>query len=269
MSDALFYDRAVLKVIRAILVSTGIRGEQDLEDGIGEVVLACIEHVRSTGRPPKDVAEAIAIARPIAGRDAVDAARMRARRRKSNEGSTAEADAHAGAQPRIDPVEQERVLGIVGQVLKDHEIEALSDLGAGVAHKELAAERGTSPAAMRKRVQKSRKTVLSALSARGYAVAGGFATLLAVMVAVYVSSRSVPDARPRPTKELAGEQRRLAAGACKEGKWDACEKALDEAARLDSEGERGAEVKALREAVAAGRRGTGVGDGGGPDAGRR
>jgi hypothetical protein len=32
MSEALFYDPAVLKVIRAILVSKGIRAEQDLEE---------------------------------------------------------------------------------------------------------------------------------------------------------------------------------------------------------------------------------------------
>ena len=71
MSEALFYDPAVLKVIRAILVSKGIRAEQDLEDAIGEVVLACIEYVRQTGRPPKNVDEAKAIARTVANRHGV------------------------------------------------------------------------------------------------------------------------------------------------------------------------------------------------------
>jgi hypothetical protein len=43
-------------------------------------------------------------------------------------------------------------------------------------------------------------------------------------------------------------------------KWDECEKALDRAARADPDGDRGAEVKALRDAIAAGRPGSGSGD---------
>jgi hypothetical protein len=263
MSEALFYDPAVLKVIRAILMSEGIRAEHDLEDGIGEVVLACIEQVRSTGRPPENVAAAIAMVRAVARRDAVDAARKRARRGKSHQGLTPKADEHAGEQSEIDPAEAARVLGIVGQVLKAHEIEALSDLGAGVAHKELAAESGTSPAAMRKRVQASRKKALSALSARGYVVAGGFTALLAILVAVFVSSRPEPVASPPTSKELAAEERRVAAHACNERRWDECEEALDRAARLDADGDEGTGVKALRDAIAAGRRAMGPGDGGG------
>src|SRR5450755_2317217 len=107
MSDHLFSDPPVLKVIRAILVSRGIRAEHELEDAIGEVVLACIELVRSTGRPPEDVAQAIAIARPIARADATDAARKRARPSKRDQGLTAEADEHAREQPpSIDPPDQ-------------------------------------------------------------------------------------------------------------------------------------------------------------------
>jgi hypothetical protein len=157
MSDDLFYEPAVLKVIRAILVSGGIRSEPDLEDAIGEVVLACIEHVRETGRPPKDVPEAIAIARPIARGDGLDAARKRARRGKSHHGLTAEADEHARErQPSIDPVDEARMLSAIRQVLKDDQIEALADVGAGVPKAELAAESRASQAATRKRVQRSR-----------------------------------------------------------------------------------------------------------------
>jgi DNA-directed RNA polymerase specialized sigma24 family protein len=259
MSDGFFYDRAVLKVIRAVLVSKGIRAEPDLEDAIGEVVLACIEHVRSTGRPPEDVAGAIAMARPIARADAIDAARKRARRGKRNQGPTAEADEHAvEKQASIDPVDEERMLAAIRQVLKDDQIEALSDVGAGTAQTELAAENRTSPAAMRKRVQKSREKALGALSAKGYLVAGGFAALLAGAIAVYVgSSRDGREGSPLPSKGLAAEHRRLAAESCSEGKWDDCERALDVAARLDADGDRGAEVAALREGIAAGRPGIG------------
>jgi DNA-directed RNA polymerase specialized sigma24 family protein len=269
-SDGLFYDAAVLKVIRVILVSRGIRAEQDLEDAIGEVVLACIEHVRGTGRPPENVPAAIAVARPIAYAQGIDAARKRARRRKSNQGPTAEADEHAREKPpSIDPVDEERMLAAIRKALKDDQIEALSDVGAGVAQADLAADSRTSPAAMRKRVQKSREKALGALSAKGYLVAGGFAALLAGSIAVYVVSEREPGrvTAPHPPRdrnqELAAEQRRIATELCKEGKWDDCEKVLDVAARLDAEGDRESEVTALREAIAAGRRGMGASDGGG------
>jgi len=266
-SDGLFYDAAVIKVIRAVLVSRGIRAEQDLEDAIGDVVLACIEHVRDTRRPPQDVPGAIAIARAVARARGIDAARKRARRGKRNQGPTAEADEHALEKPpSIDPVDEERMLAAVRQVLKDDQIEALSDVGVGVAQAELAAESRASAAAMRKRVQKSREKALGALSAKGYWVAGGFAALLAGAIAVYVVSEPAHVASHPPidrSRLLAEEQRRLAAAACKERKWDNCEKALDVAARLDADGDRGPEVAALREAIAAGRRGVGVGDAGG------
>jgi hypothetical protein len=259
MSESLFYDPAVLKVIRAILVSAGIRSEPDLEDAIGEVVLACIEHVRKTGRPPKDVAEAIAIARPIARGDGLDAARKRARRSKRNPGLTAQADDHAQErQPSVDPVDEARMFSAIRQVLKDDQIEALADVGAGVPQAELATERRASQAATRKRVQRYREKALGALSAKGYWVAGGFAALLAGVIAVYAGALREPDvSRAHPAgerpQELAAEQRRLAADRCKEKNWDECEKALDRAARLDAEGERGAQVAALRKAIAAGR----------------
>jgi len=200
MSDGLFYDPAVLKVIRAILVSGGIRAEADLEDAIGDVVLACIEHVHARGWPPENVAAAIAIARPIARADSVDAARKRVRRARRNQGLTAEADAHAREpQPAIDPVDEERMLLAIRQALKDEQIEALADVGAGVPQAELAAEQSASQAAMRKRVQKSRQQALGALGAKGYLIAGGFAALLAGTIAVYLGlqrDQGVSSARP-------------------------------------------------------------------------
>ena len=259
MSDALFYDPAVLKVVRAILVSNGIRAEHDLEDAIGEVVLDCIEYVRRSGRPPGDVAQAIALARPIARARSVDEARKRFRRGASNLGPTGDADEHAHEpQPSLDPVDQERMLSAIRLALKDEQIEALSDVGAGLRQAELAAERNASAPAMRKRLQASREKAIAALGAKGYWVAGGFAALLAGAIAmVVVPWRRSEVATYVPatyaSRELAAEQRRLAAGACGEKKWDACEKALDRAAKLDPSGEDGAEVKELRAAIAAGR----------------
>jgi hypothetical protein len=67
-------------------------------------------------------------------------------------------------------------------------------------------------------------------------------------------------------RQYAEEQRRFAAHACQERKWDECKNALDRAAEVDPEGEREAPVKGLREMVAAargGNRGSAVRDGGG------
>ena len=184
---------AVLRAVRAILVSRGIRGEHDLEDAIGEVVLACIEYVRRTGRPPKNEDQAVAIARIVANRHGVGEVRKRVRRGKQNVGFTESADEHAQEQPSsLDPVDQQRMLGAIRQVLRDDQIEALPDVGAGVTQAQLAAESGAAPTAVRKRTQATRKTAAGGLGAKGYWVAGGFAALLAGAIAVYVASSREP-----------------------------------------------------------------------------
>jgi hypothetical protein len=267
MSEALFYAPAVLRAVRAILVSRGIRGEHDLEDAIGEVVLACIEYVRRTGRPPENEDQAVAIARIVANRHGVGEVRKRVRRGKQNVGFTDSADEHAQEQPSsLDPVDQQRMLGAIRQVLRDDQIEALHDVGAGVTQAQLAAESGAAPTAVRKRTQATRKTAAGGLRAKGYWVAGGFAALLAGAVAVYVEASREPvvaQGHPETPAEQAEEQRVVANDACKERRWDACEEALNRAARLDPESDRAAEVKALRAEIAAGRVGTREPDAGG------
>ncbi|HLK37522.1 MAG TPA: hypothetical protein VKU41_12270 [Polyangiaceae bacterium] len=266
MSDTIFFDPAVLKVVRAILAARGVRTEQDLEDGIGDVVLAAIEHVLRTGRPAGDVAQAIAIVRPIANARGAYDARTRARRAATNLGPTADADQHAAAEhPSLDPVDQERMLAAIRQVLREDQIEALADVAAGVQQAELAAESKASDAAVRKRVQRSREKALGALRERGYWVAGGFAALLAGLIAIYVGAWRDDGrvARPPSARELAARERSDAADACRAQRWDECERALDRAARLDAEGERDEPVPALRAAIAAGRRAIGWPDGGG------
>jgi Domain of unknown function (DUF4156)/Short C-terminal domain len=76
--------------------------------------------------------------------------------------------------------------------------------------------------------------------------------------------RDSGDVTTSPLK-YAAEQRRFAAKECEERKWEECAKALDRAAEADPEGERAAQVKGLREMVAASRGGSavrmGVGEG--------
>ena len=156
-------------------------------------------------------------------------------------------------------------------MFKDEQIAALLDVGAGVSQAELAAESGISPTASRKQMQRLRETALRVMQSKGFMVAGGFAALLAGMMFLHVGPwrepQTVGHGRPHEDerKQIAAEQRRIAADWCKERNWDECEKALDRAARIDAQGERAAEVSALREAIAAGRSGMGAADGGGTD----
>jgi hypothetical protein len=266
--EELFYHRDVLRVIRAVLVSKGVRDE--LEDHIHDVVVKGITRVRGTGRPPANVAEAIAIARPIAGDYAIDVVRKRAGRSKTDQGQTADADEHAhDPGPKVDPVDEKRMIEAIRAELGEAKMEDFIDLGSGASHAELAADRGIAPAAGRKRTERDRKTALNALGVGRYVLVGGLAALAGMWllhIGPWHGDDNTAGRRPRGSDrslEVAAEQRRVAAEACGMRDWDVCERSLDRAAVLDPEGDHAAEVKALRETIAAGRRATAVGDGGG------
>ena len=61
--------------------------------------------------------------------------------------------------PSIDPVDRERIFLAIRNVLKDEQIDALTDVGAGVSQAELAAESGLSQAAKHKEFQRLREKV--------------------------------------------------------------------------------------------------------------
>jgi DNA-directed RNA polymerase specialized sigma24 family protein len=273
MADDLFYEPEVLKVIRAILRSRGFRGEENLWDGTQEVTRRCLEQTQKTGKPPNEVPEAIAIARPIANNLGVDGIRTRARHGRMDQGSTADADQHARERPReVDPVDRARLLASLGKVLTPQEMEDLVDYASGVPQTELAADRGMSAATFYKRFERVRKKALREFRKNGIPLGVGFAAaLLAVMWSFHIGpwreDANTAGRRPRGSDrslEVAAEQRVVAIEACKERDWDRCERALDRAKELDPQGDRAAEVKALRETIAAGRRGTAAGDGGLP-----
>ncbi len=260
--SALFLHPDVLKVVRAILTRYGVP-TQELEDAMQDVVLACLEYVRETSRDPEDTRAAIAIVRRIATRDAIDAARKRRSRGTQNVGLTPDPDDHAQpARRKLDDAEKARILAILREEMTDEEIELLIARGAGVPHAEIAAEAGISPAASRKNAERTRKKAQGLLQARGYWTAGAsFAALLGGVALIFWVVRE-PDNVAQSRAQYAAEQRRFAAQACHERKWDECEKALDRATNVDPEGDQAAEVKTLREMVAAARGGA-ARDGGG------
>ncbi len=259
----LFYDPDVLKMIRAILVSKGIRDKEDLRDSINDVVLKCIETVDRSGLPPKDVAGAKAIARPIAQAHGADEARKRFRRGSVNVGSTGDADEHAHQTERApDPVDTKRILAAIGEVLTEEQMKEYADIGAGVSQKELAADAGVTEAAKNKQVQRGRVVAKSAMGAKGYWVAG-FGALIAGMATLYIRSSHEPDNVTGGRKQAAAQERRLAADACHEKRWDDCERVLDVAKQLDEEGDREPDVAKLRAEIAEGRGAVRASDGGG------
>jgi predicted DNA-binding protein (UPF0251 family) len=168
--------------------------------------------------------------------------------------------------PSLDPVDREKALELVRQELADEQIEALVDASRGASHEEIAADRGISAATARKQHERSRKKVAAKLVGAGIV---GVAAMLAGMQMLHVGPWGEDEnTAGRPPRggdrslEVAAEQRRVAADACEMRDWDVCGRSLDRAAVLDPEGDKAPEVKALREAITAGRRAEGSLDGG-------
>ena len=166
MSDeTIFYDPAVILVIRAVLMSKGIRYEEDLKEATNDVVADCIEHCRETGLVPETVEQATPIARTIADRHGSDLVRKRINRGKTNVGPTEKADEHAREpEPSPDPVDEGRMLGSVQDALPQKQVELLSDVAKGARYAELAAERNTSEAALRKEAERARRKARNAMN---------------------------------------------------------------------------------------------------------
>jgi hypothetical protein len=175
------------------------------------------------------------------------------------------ARAHARARADGQSDRRKRILEPVEKALTPEQREGILDRASRVPHKDIAAGRGVSPAAQRKRYETDRKKAWDAVPAqyKALVLAGGFAALVGgTMAALHVGPWGDSGDVTKSPFQHAAEQRRLAAQACHERKRDECAKALDRAAELDPEGERAAEVKGLREMVAAGRAGSAPPDGG-------
>jgi DNA-directed RNA polymerase specialized sigma24 family protein len=258
MSEALFYDARVLRVIRAVLRSKGTRHEEDLQDATQTVLEKCIRQVRASGRPPKDVKEAIKIARRVAERVGIDELRKRLRRAKVAQPSTDKADDHAKeVGPTVDVVDGKKLAEGLQEVLTEEQARNLVDQASGVPQSEIARDAGLSDEALYKEMQRAKARARAKLLTYGIV---GVAALVGSMMFLHVGPFEESGDVTKTRFEHAAEQRRFAEDECRAHKWDECEKALDRAQEADPEGEQAPEVKALREAIAAGKRGAGQGD---------
>jgi hypothetical protein len=124
-------------------------------------------------------------------------------------------------------------------------------LAAGETIDEIAAQENRSPSAIKMRMKRLR----AHLRRRWPVYAGVAAPILVIVLWIGTGSRetgtgSPEAARPGPMHRER-KYREMAAKDCREGAYDACEKELDAAERLDPDGENLPEIKAMREAIAA------------------
>jgi hypothetical protein len=277
MSEELFFHPDVVRVVRAVLVERGVRHEQDLEDGIGNVVKTCIEYVRETRRPPADVKEACTISRGVANLSGKSAVRKTTTRGKTNVGLTDAADEHHAdaIESDLDPLDVKRALEIAQQELAKAgtgvTLETFGDIAAKTKQKQLAEEQGVSHAAMRKRVEKARKTILQRMAEGDMRVLlpPAAIALLAVVALLWMRNASLNEeaqhtpaptpstlpsqipvvVMPTPEEREAREYRAKAKLLCAAENWGECRLELDTAKMLDSKGEDTPEVKAERAAI--------------------
>jgi DNA-directed RNA polymerase specialized sigma24 family protein len=238
-----------------VLRSTGMRQEEDLQDGTQTVLEKCIRQVRASGRPPKDVKEATKIARRVAERVGIDELRKRLRRGKSDVGTTDKADDRAKEDgPSMDVVDGKRLAEGLQEVLTAEQARILVDEASGVPKSQIAKEDGLSDEALYKEIQRARARARAKLL--GYGI-GAVAAIVGCMSILHVGPFHEPDEVTKTPREYAAEQRHFAEGACRAHQWEECKKALDRAEEADPEGEQAPEVKGMREAIAAGKRGAG------------
>jgi hypothetical protein len=121
----------------------------------------------------------------------------------------------------------------------------------------MAKEDGESEEAVRKDLQRATARARQRLLLIGV---GSLAAIVGSMMAFHIRPFRESDEVTTSPREHAAEQRLFASESCRARKWDECEKALDRAAQADPDGEQTPEVKAMREAIAAGKRGAGRGD---------
>jgi hypothetical protein len=197
--------------------------------------------------------------RPTAAhKDGIDAIRHRVRSAKRGyEGTTDKADDQAKERTAfVDPMVSEPMKEIAEEHLTPEDRERFVAIGSGVSQKELAKEAGVPHDVFRKQTQRKRDRFIAEVRRRGLPVTiGALMTVGAVLLGIN-AFRDHGDVTKSP-KVHAEEQRHFAADKCKARDWDECEKALNRAQNADAEGETGAEVKGMREAIAKGRGGTG------------
>jgi DNA-directed RNA polymerase specialized sigma24 family protein len=137
--ELLFFRWGVLRVIRAVLRSKGIRGKEDLQDAEQEVLIRCIKQVRATGRPPKDVPEAKAIARRVAERYGIDELKKRVRQAKTIDRSTNDPEEHARDDgPLVNVIDRKRYASALEGEITESQAKRLIDIQSGVPQAQIA-----------------------------------------------------------------------------------------------------------------------------------
>jgi DNA-directed RNA polymerase specialized sigma24 family protein len=243
--------------------------KQDIEDLAQDVTTELL----SMAEPPPDMDGCVAAARKAANDESMDALRKGTRRSLRNAGPTAEADRFTAADhaspPCCDPVDRTKQV----EMLRDHVAkQELSERDArmlildadGASAAEIGRTLKLQPQTVRNRLSIVRRIVRQAWEAKTR-IGAALALLLALFAAWWTIARPKPQVvlpetpvpsvrpatsteRPEPnaTLDQAAELREKAFAACMRDDWSTCEKGLDEAKKVDPDGERDGRVQAAR-----------------------
>jgi DNA-directed RNA polymerase specialized sigma24 family protein len=257
--------------IRKRLRNRGV-WKQDIDDLAQDVTTELL----GMAKPPPDMDGCLAAARKATNDESIDALRKGTRRSVTNAGPTGEADRFTAADhaspPCCDPVDRTKQV----EMLRDHVARCeLSERDAqmlmldadGASAAEIGRTLKLQPQTVRNRLSTVRRIVREAWEVKTR-VGAAFALLIALLVAWWTIARPkpqivlpetpVPSVRPatsteRPepnaTLDRAGELREKAFAACMKDDWSTCEKGLDEAKKLDPDGERDGRVQAARDDI--------------------
>ena len=188
-TDALLHHPDVTRVIRAVLMSTGLR-DHLLEDGIQQTYLLALKSTRKN--PPDTILRWQKVCRAVAKKHGISELRKRIAHAKRNVGPTGDVDDHAanaGLRPRWEAHDAKKALEVLFLLLDEGvfpaNFEAILDaVQAGEKHAEIARQAGLTEAAVGKRLWAARVVFRQRLL---YAGLGG----LAVVGMVYAAYMKV------------------------------------------------------------------------------
>jgi hypothetical protein len=256
----------VTDTITGVLVKHGYRNGE-VEDAVCEVRVRVIEALEDR-KAPTTIGQWKALGAKVAADYAVDEHRKSKVREKYDVGLCEAPDDHAPFLPSgvpRDPVDAKRQLAVLMGMFEKGEMpelgkEILEGVADGMKVPAIGRELGLPAKEVRSRLGKMRRLFFRRLGLLGMAVmmmllmviAGGPAVVALWKPPAAPSGAGTVEVRALPSpQEMAAVMRQEAVRACDARRWEECEARLDEARRLDPEGEGAAEVKAAREKVRA------------------
>ena len=262
------HDRRVLAVIRAVLLENRWP-RHDLDDGVGAV------EVRAWASKPRPATVGTwkALCRKIAKELAIDRTRSEMTGGKDSVRPTDLADEHEAAnsgETMDAAIDRRKAIEKIAALLPEQERPVFVKLALGSSQAEIARELAMRPREVSRQVSSMRGRFAKVLAPVGLMAVLALGAWLLFKDRLgpddqahneAPSPSSVPSAPPGPPAEQlarqqqrakADELRRVASTECAAGNWTTCNQDLEQASRLDPEGEQTRRIKRLRGEVSRG-----------------